>query len=102
MFGWRIKIPSGFVSGRQLQPSDADPLHRRHRLRQGQPEQGGAEGPDEEEEGPFPGPNQVRGAIQVRQEQVVLPEAAVLNFACRRHLVTNITIQKEKSASFIS
>ena len=85
------------VAGRQLQPSDADPLHRRHRFRQGQPEQGGVEGPDEEEEGPIPGPNQVRGAIQVRQEQVVLPEAAVLSFFVSPPSCDKYNIQKQIS-----
>merc|ERR1711884_913364 len=48
-------------------------------LRQDQHQQGAAQGSYEEEEGQEHGPHQVRGKIQIRQEQMVLPEAEVLN-----------------------
>merc|ERR1712106_154384 len=43
---------------------------------------GGAdEGSHEEKEGSQHGPHQVRGEVQVRQEQVVFPEAEVLDLS---------------------
>merc|ERR1712007_301827 len=66
-----------FLKG-QLQPRDAYKVHRRDPLRQDQPQQGDPQGSDEEEEGAHDGEDQVRGEVQERQEQMVLPEAEIL------------------------
>merc|ERR1712226_1426224 len=74
-----------FLEGHQLQPRDAYSLLRGYQL-----EQGAVEGPHEEEKGKEHGEDQVRGALQERQEQVVLPEAEVLetSYNCFRLLFT--------------
>merc|ERR1712226_1742049 len=79
-----------FLEGHQLQPRDAYSLLRGHQLRQDQLEQGAVEGPHEEEKAKEHGEDQVRGALQERQEQVVLPEAEVLetSYNCFRLLFT--------------
>lgn len=68
-----------FFLDRKLQPSDADPLLGWLCFRPKSDAQG-TEGPHQTEEGPFPDPSQAGGEVQAGQEQVVLPEAEVLEF----------------------
>merc|ERR1712080_66038 len=79
-----------FPEGYQLQPRDAHSLLRGHQFRQDQPQQGTVEGPHEEEKGKEHGEDQVRGALQERQEQVVLPEAEVLETSILKTVVLTL------------
>merc|ERR1712080_798517 len=65
-------------------------LLRGHQFRQDQPQQGTAEGPHEEEKGNEHGEDQVRGALQERQEQVVLPEAEVLETSILKTVILTL------------
>merc|ERR1711860_112943 len=69
-----------FLEVHELQPPDAHPLQGRHRLRQDRTQQRDPQRSHEEEEGQAFGEDKVRGEIQVRQEQMVLPKVEVLNF----------------------
>ena len=94
------KQDEGFHQGHQLQPRYANPILCRHPSQQRSRQQRQPQGRHQKTIRQGPRQSRLRGTIQDRQEQVVLPETPILNYPIQHHMVLSSSSKKNISINF--